>query len=134
MALSDNQDSHRFCQVVKRTTQVLFWLYIAVMIVRTGIFIKVYSEVEDVEHTEYRGGFGSFLAPFVLDEGGAIAVTIILMLFFAGCLSLNFVLVTLIVRLEKFNKSELKRKARKKVLQLEAQRSFLGKKASRVSQ
>lgn len=102
IALIDHIKSLKLIRFIKRFTKVVLVLYVLLIILRVGVYIKVQSEVSSIDSAEDDQGFGNFLASFVADPKAAIAVSAILLLTFAACFILNCYTMKITSNIEQF--------------------------------
>lgn len=67
IALIDHVKSMRLINSIKRYTKILFFLYLVLIIMRIGVYIKVETKLLDIDNRESDESFGNFLASFVPD-------------------------------------------------------------------
>ncbi|CDW90837.1 UNKNOWN [Stylonychia lemnae] len=102
IALIDHIKHLKLIRLIQRFTKVVIILYLVLIVLRIGVYIKVQSEVASIDSNETDQGFGNFLASFVDDPQTAIAVTCILMSCFFLCFLMNCFTVRLTNKIEAF--------------------------------
>lgn len=68
------------------------------------MYIKVENQLTDIDHRDSDQSFGNFLASFVPDKDGAIAVSCILLAMFGICFLMNCVTLRIATKIEAFVK------------------------------
>ena len=90
IAIIDYLKSLRFIRFLIKFTKTVMMLYIILIIVRIGIYIKVHYEVTLVDNHNKDQGFGNFLASYITENKTAAAyITFILMSMFGICFLVN---------------------------------------------
>eukprot|EP00347_Sterkiella_histriomuscorum_P015920 403355183 len=102
IALIDHVKSLKLIRFIRKYTKIVLALYLLLIICRVGLYIKVQSEVANIDTEEVDQGFGNFLASFVADPKAAIAVTAILLSLFALCFIMNCFTMRLTSNIEQF--------------------------------
>jgi len=102
IALVDHIKSVRLLQNIRRFSKASFILYIILIIMRIGVYFKVEDEIKGIDNDEADQSFGNFLASYVPDKQGAIALTFILILVFGICFIMNCLSIKLTWRIEAF--------------------------------
>ena len=82
-------------------TKIALLLYVADVILRTAIYIKILTIVDDVELPGEDQDFGGFLAIYIDNDAGSLTVTCILLTVYATCFISNFYIICLTNSLEK---------------------------------
>ena len=102
IALVDHIKSLRLLQAIRRFSKVSLAVYVVLVIMRIGVYFKVEDEIKGIDNDEAEQSFGNFLASYVPDKQGAIAVTFILLVVFGLCFLMNCLSVRLTRRIEAF--------------------------------
>ena len=82
-------------------TKVAIGLYIVDCLIRTAIYLKILGMLNDVEIEGEIQDFGGFLAIYIENDAGSLAVTIILLCVYCTCFLSTFYILCLTGRLEK---------------------------------
>lgn len=102
IALVDNIKHMRLIKFLRKFTKIVLLMYIILIIMRVGVYIKVQHEVAIIDNTEEDQGFGNFLAGFVKNSAGAVVVTCLLMSMFVLCCLMNVFALRVSNSLERF--------------------------------
>jgi len=101
MIVKEHSRRVSFLQFLVKFTKYSIPFYIGIIIIRVGVFFHIMRLINEI-NTKKEGGFGAFLAPFLVGSSrvAAITLTIIILWAYIGCFVIQYVTVKLSHRIE----------------------------------